>query len=628
MTGRTLKTAAPRRRTSARRVAAKRPARRGARVVNPVDAYARDIVAGRIAAGKYHRLACQRHLADRGRENTKGFPFQFVWEERTADGKLAPCALRFFAFARKCKHYKGEWAGQFFEPTPFQVFVFGSVFGWRHVDTGLRRFTTSYTEVPRKQGKSFSAAIVGLYGTFFEGEPGAEGYVVATKEEQAKIVFNDAKQIVLKSGLTKYIKVSAKNLHRTDTVSKFEPLGSDSDSTDGLNPYVITVDELHAWKTRGLLDVMESATGARRTHLNNQITTAGSDLVSVCGDQHSYACQILDGVLEDDPSTLSFFAMIAHADVNDDPWAESTWRKANPHYGISVKPEDIQKLAAKAKNMPASAAEFKQKRLNLWVNSDQPWLSLEGWQKGQSTGWTLEDLAGEECWIGIDLSSKIDLTALVCVFPPKGARKSFRLVPFVWTPLDTIRDRAHRDRAPYDIWEGKQHLIGVAGSSIKLRVVREKLVELRDKVAIRGVGFDPWHAETLVEDLVDDEGFDEALLAEIPQTFAGMSAACLRFEAEVLAGNVDVGDSPLMAWCVSNTVVQRDGKDNIQPIKKKSRGRIDPVVAANIGLAVYLRMPQSKKKKKKPSVYQRRGAMVVTAEGVQPLGPVLDDLER
>lgn len=382
-----------------------------ARSINTsVDVYARAVVAGEIPAGAYHRLACARHLADRARENTPGFPYRFVWDDRGPDGKLTYGALRFLEFARQMKHYKGrQFAGQSFQPTDNQVFRLGSVFGWRHAETGLRRFTTAYNELPRKTGKSFEAAVVGVYVTFFEGEPGAEGYCLATKEKQAKIVFGDMRKLVKASGLSGRITVGAANMHRDATSQRLEPLGADSDTTDGLNPHLIITDELHAFKTRNLLDVVESATGARVNPLHYQITTAGNDPVSPCGDQHDYACRILDGVLEDDPSTLSFFAFIAHADETDDPWVEATWIKANPHWDISVNPEDMRKLAAKAMKMPPAAAEFKQKRLNLWVNAVNPCLSMEGWKKGQTTDWTWRDLLHESCYVGVDLASKIDL---------------------------------------------------------------------------------------------------------------------------------------------------------------------------------------------------------------------------
>jgi len=556
-------------------------------LTNPVDLYAHQVVSGEIPAGKYHRLACARHLRDRGREGTPEFPYRFIWEERDAAGKLVGCAVRFLQFASRFRHYKGKrsWAGQFFRPSPFQVFRLGSLFGWRHVRTGLRRVTTSYNEIPRKNGKSFEAGIVTLYVTFFEGTPGAEGYVIATKREQANIVFEIARQLVIRnrvgSRLLSRLVVGKYHIHDETTGSMLKPLGADADSTDGLNPSMTTADELHAYKDRGLLDVMESATGARDNPLMFQITTAGDDIVSVCGDQHDYACKILDQVLEDE-ATDAFFCCIAHADPEDDWLDERTWRKANPHYGLSVDPVEVRKMALKAKNMPSAAAEFQQKILNLWVNTGQPWLSLEGWRRGQSH-WDWRELRGRACWIGVDMSSKIDLTAVVLVFPPVAPRGPWRLIVWCLTPEDTLLDRAHRDRAPYQRWTVPDVSIDEAGSGLRTNpgnridqgAVRAWLRVAKTLFDVQQVGIDPWNAGNLVQDLTED-GHQ---VIEIPQTLQQMSAPSKDFEADVLDGLIDAGGNELMRWCVSNTVVQRDGKDNIYPVKKKSRGRIDPVIA-------------------------------------------------
>jgi phage terminase large subunit-like protein len=530
-------------------------------MTNPIDRYARAVVDGRVIAGRYHRLACVRHLRDRGVEASRRFPFRFDLDR----------AERFFRFASRLRHYKGEWAGQFIQLRRHQQFRLGSVFAWVHVETDLRRFRTAYNEIPRKNGKSLEAAIVALYLTFFDYEPGAEGYCIATKRDQAKIVFNDCAQLVSASALSSRIDVLTANLHRDETASKLEPLGADKDSTDGLNPSLIINDEFHAQKDRGMLDVMETATGARRQPMNFQITTAGSDPQTPCGDQHDYACKILDRVLEDE----TFFAFIAHAEADDPPFAPRTWRKANPNYGVSVKPDDLRALATKARHMPAAAAAFKQKRLNLWVNAIAPWLSLEGWRAGQSS-WSAAALAGAPCWIGVDMSSKIDLTAVVAVFPPTDARPHWSLLVYALTPADTLEERAHRDRAPYPLWVKAGLLRTNPGNRIDQSVVRDICGEIADRHDVQQIGVDPWNAGNLVKELTED-GFQ---VVEIPQTMAQMSQPSKDFEADVLDGIVDAGGNALMEWCVSNVVVQRDGKDNIYPVKKRSRGRIDPVIAA------------------------------------------------
>jgi len=536
-------------------------------LIHPVDAYARRVAAGRIPAGKYHRLACERHLRDRAREATAAFPYRFVPAK----------ADRFFRFAAKLKHYKGEWAGSFIVLQPWQQFRLGSLFGWVHVDTGLRRFRTAYNEIPRKNGKTLEAAIVGLYVTFYDGEPGAEGYCLATKRGQAMFVFNDMKKLVRSSGLKTRIVVRAKNLHRVDTSSKLEPLGKDPE--DGLNPNLIIVDEFHKIKHRDTIDVMETATGARRQPVNYQITTAGNDPVSPCGDQHFYACQILDQVLVDE----TFFAFIAHADPEDDWTLDATARKANPNYGVSVKPDDLAALVAKALAMPGAAAAYQQKRLNLWVNTDAPWLSIEGWKQGQSA-WTIEELRGQPCVAAVDLSSKIDLAALAFLFPPTATRSSWRYLVRCFTPADTLLARSRRDRAPYLQW-AKELIPGTPwpvlttnpGNRIDQDVIRAAVKDAKVLfgVDIQLVGFDPWNAGTIENDLETD-GFP---VLEIPQTIKHMTLPSKDFEAEVLDGLVDAGGNPLLAVQASNVVVYRDGPDNIKPVKKRSSGRIDGIVA-------------------------------------------------
>jgi phage terminase large subunit-like protein len=527
---------------------------------NPLDAYAEAVVSGRIPAGRYHRLACVRHQRD-VRRPAAGFPYRLDLDK----------VARLLVFTRELRHYKGQWAGQRIVLQPYQVFRLGSMVGWVHRQTGLRRYRRSYHEIPRKNGKSLEAAIVALYLTFFDGEGGSDGYCAATKKDQAKIVWGDAAQLVKTSILKVGLEVFARSIFDSTTMSKLEPLGSDSDSTDGLNPHLIIQDEFHAYKDRKMVDVLETATGARRQPHDMRITTAGDDPVSPGGDEHAYACQVLDQVLEDE----GYFAFVAHADPDDDWLAEATWRKANPNYGVSVKPDDLKALAAKAKNMPNAAAAFRQKRLNEWVNTLAPWLSLEGWRKGQTT-WTVESMHGELCWIGVDLSSKIDLTAVVLVFPPTLTRKTWRVIPWCLTPDETLEERAHRDRAPYLLWRDAGLLRTNPGNRIDQDVVRTMVGDAAKVFHVEQIGIDPWNAGNLVHDLTED-GFQ---VVEIPQTLQQMSAPAKDFEADVLDGLVDAGGHPLMAWCVSNVVVQRDGKDNIYPVKKKSRGRIDPVIAA------------------------------------------------
>jgi phage terminase large subunit-like protein len=255
-----------------------------------------------------------------------------------------------------------------------------------------------------------------------------------------------------------------------------------------------------------------------------------------------------------------------------------------------VNPVDMEKAALAARHSPGRAPEFKQKRLNLWIAASAPWLSIDGWRAGQHDDWTLDDLDDATCFVGIDLASKLDLFAMVAAFPPTASRDGWRLLRWVWTPEDTLLERARRDRAPYDRWaaepwrDGHTILRTTPGTQVAHQVARDVLKDLREHVTIARIGFDPWHAGTLIEQLIDEDGFDRDCVIEVAQTYAGMSSGASTYEAAVLAGQVDAGGCPLMAWTHANAVVQRDGKGNIYPIKRRSRGRIDPVMAAVIAV--------------------------------------------
>jgi phage terminase large subunit-like protein len=522
-------------------------------------------------------LACLRHLLDRDREATAAFPYTL---------SLA-LVDRFVRFASRLRHYKGEWAGQPIVLQPHQIFRLGSILGWVHVETLLRRFRNAYDELPRKQGKSLEGAIMSLYVTFFDGEPGAEGYCAATKRDQSKIVFDAARRLVRSSQLRGRIQVLTHNLSRERYAQKLEPLGADEDSMDGLNAHFVSLDELHAYRSRGVIDVLETATGARRQPLVFKITTAGDDLVSPGGDEHAYACQVLEGTLTDE----TYFAFIAHADPEDDWTTDATARKANPNYGISVNPDDLTAKRTKALGMPSAAAGYKQAHLNLWVNALQPWLSLDGWRAGQRPDRDVRvELAGAPCVVGIDLASKNDLCAMTALFPPVDTRTWWAVVRWIWTPAATLDDRSKRDRAPYAQWRDEGHLIATPGTKVNHDVVRAALVELRTWAIIGAIGFDPWHADQIQIKLVEDDGFTPEQILEIPQTYPGMSSGCKALEAEVLAANVDGGGCPVMQWSVGNAVVKKDDKENIYPVKRFSRGRIDPVVALAIAWNLHLRL--------------------------------------
>ncbi|GAH39281.1 unnamed protein product, partial [marine sediment metagenome] len=318
---------------------------------HPAVAYMRGVEDGSIPAGRLVRLAVERHVRDLVEGPKRGLHW---------DRQAAQHAIDFFGFL---KHSKGEWAGQPFLLEPWEQWLLWMIFGWKRAD-GLRRFRTAYIEVARKNGKTTWGAGLGLYLLVADGEPGAEIYSAATKREQARLSHGEAVRMVRSSrALSRMVGVVKDNLHIRATASKYEPLGADANTMDGLNVHAAIIDELHAHRNRRVVDVLETATGARRQPLICEITTAGSDQTSICYEHHEYARQILEGTIDDD----SWFAYIACLDEEDDWLDEEAWKKANPNLGVSVKLDSLRRTAQKAKRLPAAQNAFRRLHLNEWT---------------------------------------------------------------------------------------------------------------------------------------------------------------------------------------------------------------------------------------------------------------------
>jgi phage terminase large subunit-like protein len=398
------------------------------------------VAEGRILANGLVRLACERHLEDLCSAVARGLRF---------DVAAARHAIEFFGFLR---HSKGEWAGQTFDLAPWQAFVVGCLFGWKRSD-GLRRFRPAYCAVPRKNGKSTLSAGIGLYLLVADGEHGAKIYSAATSRDQARIVFDEAKRMVGSSpALKRRVGILINNLHVAATASRFMPLSSDSSTMDGLNVHGAIIDELHAHRTRNVVDVLETATGARRQPLLFEITTAGYDRHSICYEHQDYSIKVLEGTVPDD----SWFGFIAAADEDDD-WTDPTgWQKANPNFALSVKEDDLSRKAEKAIALPGAQNAFRRMRLNEWTEQAERWIDMAAWDACAGPV-SLELLRGRPCFGGLDLSTTTDVTALAWVFPPEDEDGLWHVLSRYFVPEENLRKRTERDRVPY-VWEGRRGL--------------------------------------------------------------------------------------------------------------------------------------------------------------------------
>ncbi len=564
--------------------------------LHPAEQYAHDVVAGRIVTSRLVRLACQRHLRDLVEGHKRGLWFDVAAAQRVLD------------FFQLLKHSKGEWAGQSFDLAPWEQFILWVSFGWRRAD-GTRRFRTIHIEVARKNGKSTLCAGVALYVAFADGEPGAEVYSIATKKDQARIVFNEAERMRAASpALKKRILSFRDNLNVPKTASKFEPLGSDQDTLDGTNPSGVIVDELHAHKTRQLWDVMETALGARRQPIMFAITTAGKPGESIYQDQHAYAEKVLERMIEDD----TFFAYVAQLDPADDWEDERAWVKANPNLGISVKLDNLRELAHKAKNQPSALNAFLRLRLNRPAGDFARWIPIDKWNKcvgydlvGRDAKSLLAEvlptLAARKCVAAVDLSSKIDLTAYVKLFPPTDEDPRWILIPRFFMPEENVDRRVKEDRVPYDLWIREGFVTKTDGNVVDYDVVKAAILEDAKRYEMLELAFDPWGALQVSIQLAK-EGLT---VSEFRQGFASMSEPTKQFLALVLSNKLAHLANPVLKWMASNVVVKIDEAGNEKPNKRKSAERIDGIVAAIMALGRAMFIPEDSGK----SVYDDRGVL-------------------
>lgn len=561
-----------------------------------VTGYIQDVLEGRIPACHWVKQACRRHVGDLLEGDERGLYFDAAEAQLVID------------FIQILKQSKGEWAGRQLRLEPWQQFIIWTLFGWRRED-GTRRFRTAYLEVARKNGKSTLAAAIGLYLLVADGEPGAEIYSAATKRDQALITHSEAERMVKSSpSLNKRLTVYKGNIHIKDTASKYEPLSADYNSLDGLNPHGLLVDELHAHKTRGLWDVLETATGSRRQPLMAAITTAGFDRQSICYVQHEYTEKILDGVIQDD----SYFGIIYTLDRvqgDDDTYQiedwtdERAWIKANPNLGVSKKLDNMRQLAKRAKEMPSALNAFLRLHLNVWTQAETKWIPLEHWNAcGNAVN--AEGLRGRTCYGGLDLSSNIDISAFVLVFPPQAEGDEYRIIPRFWIPEDAMVERSRKDRVPYDVWVRQGFIEATPGNVIDYKFILHQIDQDMKTYDIQEVAFDRWGATKIMTELA--EKGSENFLVQFGQGFVSMSPPMKELERLILEHKLAHGNNPVLTWMANNLVARQDPAGNIKPDKEKSIEKIDGLVALIMALDRALRHEPRKR-----SVYEDRGLMTI-----------------
>jgi len=465
----------------------------------------------------------------------------------------------------------------------------------------MRRYRTAYIEIPRKNGKTTLLAGLGLYLLTSDGEPGADVFSAATKRDQAKLSWSEAVRMRTASpSLTRMIQYwkSSDNLSIEATASKFMPLGADADTMDGLNVHGALIDELHAHKNRTVVDVLDTATGARRQPIIIEITTAGSDQASVCYEHHDYSRRILERTIDDD----TWFAYIACLDEGDDWTDETTWAKANPNLGVSVKLDDLRRKCERAQRLPAAQNAFRRLHLNQWTQQSDRWIDLTLWDENAGEV-DIEALAGRECYGGLDLSSVSDITAWVMVFPEPEDPDGVQIIARFWSPAAWVNDESNRYADQYRAWAAAGYLTATKGDAVDYGAVRQVVLEDARRFNLKSMNVDRLFQGYQLSQELADEGLE---VFGMGQGFLSMAVPMKEFERRLLEKKLHHLCNPVLRFMADSVVVQMNPAGDFKVNKAKSQARVDGIVALVMALDRIMR-----REKPKRSVYEDRGLEAV-----------------
>ena len=523
------------------------------------------------------------------------------------DENEAQKVLKFFSHLT---HTKGRWASKQFKLLPWQQEPLLELFSTKNSETGYRQYRTAFWEVPKKQGKSETAAAVALKLLCADGEQGAEIVSAAADREQASIVFNVAAQMVRNwQELHENCKIldSQKRIIYHPTSSYYHALSSETATKHGYNLHGVIFDEIHAQPNRELWDVLTLGSGAARTQpLVFAITTAGFDRNSICYELHDYARKVAKGIV-DDPT---FYPLMYVLEDNEDWEDEKNWASVNPSLGHIFDIDEIRTHYKRAKETPAQENNFRRLRLDQWTSQENRWLPMDKWKLCDHLDKVnIERLRGRPCYGGLDLSQSYDLSAYVLVFPEDD--ESYTVIPYFWIPDENIMQRINRDRVPYDVWVRQGHIQETPGNIIDYSYILHVISESGKMFDVREIAFDRWGAVKLMQDLQELGFMDEKTkhakrhLIEFGQGYASMNSPTKELLKLVLEERINHGNNPVLTWMADNLVVKLDPAGNVKPDKEKSSEKIDGIVAMIMGLDRALKM------KGRGSKYENGGLLII-----------------
>ena len=481
-----------------------------------------------------------------------------------------------------CKHSKGKWAGKPVKLELFQKAFIEALFGFVDKDTGVRKYKKGALFIGRKNGKSTMDSGLATYMLTKDNEGGAEIYSVATKKDQAKVVWEEAKRMIKKSpALSKRIRCLVGGLYYDATESFIKALASDSNSLDGLNAHFVIADEVHAWKDKNLLDVMYDSMSAREQPMLLETSTMGTIRESVFDNEYEYFSQIIEGYEgKNDTIDETVLPVIYELDSPSEWQDEKKWYKANPGLGTIKNIKDLRDKVNRAKNNPTELVNLLCKDFNIRQNDQDKWLTFDIANNEET--YEIEDLFDTYAIGGVDLSSTTDLTCATLVIIKGGKRY---VVQQYFMPGERLEFKIKDDKIPYDKWEKRGLVTICEGAKVNYSDVTEWFLRMHNEYDISAlwIGYDPWNTQYWVEEM-KEQGFE---MIEVRQGAKTMSNPMKQLEADLIERKVNYNNNPILKWCLCNTSVKRDDNDNIRPVKgQKQRARIDGAVSLIIAYCV------------------------------------------
>lgn len=517
--------------------------------INRVQGYVDRVLSGELPSCNMVKLACKRWNEDWKRDD-------LFFDERAVS--------LIWRLASNLKHFKGELAGHYIKLEDWQLFIIANVFGWKMKATKKRRYTYADVFVPRKNGKTTFATVIALGLMLFDNEAGAEVYAAAVDREQAKICFEAAKNLLHGSIFEPMVEVYKGSIVAPDSASVFKPLSKDTKNKDGLNPHAAICDERHAWKTNEIYEVLKTGMGARSQPMIFSISTAGTDTSLPYFSDLQVMREILLGVKQKD----NHFVMIYEPDKDDDWQSPETWEKVNPNLGVSLSRRYIEEEFEEAKMRGGTTlAAFMTKNLNMWVDAPDVWIQDDD-VCACDQPFDLSQLAGTECYVGLDLASKTDLSAVALWFP------KFRVARLLYIVPESKVTEAE-DRVDYRLWREQGWLVVTPGKVLDEDWFVSWLLQALSPYRIKCIAYDPWGMWNIAPKLTR---YSDALM-EYQQSIRYMSVPTKEVESMVLKHSINLLGNPILRWNFGNVVVYRDPNGNIKLDKARSRNKIDGVVA-------------------------------------------------